>query len=787
MGSSMTRFENLTACGSAALAGLFLCAAVVDEPAVDPEAGAVAADASTPMEPPRASDAEENPELTEASLAPVFAEEPMRSARDKLDQGRFAEALALLPEEGIDGLEGRFLRAMALSKAGRSQEAAEAFARLATSWPALSDRCHFYSGVAWEEAGNQELAVAAFEAIDEGSIFYLDARRNLAQLLKRRADRPRIIEALRPVTALAGSRDETDSTGDALFELAELLEAEGDHQAAAEAFLKDWVDHPASRTSVSALERARRLGGEPSAEQRILRGEALLETHQSRQAMEILRPIVESPPKGLSTDWVCRARFALGKSFRKMRAQGKALATLQVVIEQCEPGSDPWARSLYLAGSLTSSRDAQKAVRYFQLLAQEAPEHTLADDALFLEADLLSRQGRSEQARIALQRLVKLYPDGDFRAEALFRLFWVDRASGRLDRGLKILGQLEREAAGGLGDESEERAAYWIGRTLVDLGRPADGAAKYEALLQDHPASYYSTLARSRLIEIAPERVPALAAETEFLPVAPSAGLKIPLSAIGNDRHLVSALALTRMGFSEMATEELLFVDRTPLKSAEPPWGLRLLVMLLARNGEIRIAHIIARTELQRDLTGSLNPGNLEVWHIAYPLAYRATIDRRGQEAGLDPDLLQALIREESALNPKARSWAGAVGLCQVMMPTAREVARWLRIKERLTAERLHDPDLNVQLGATYLARLMRRFNGNLALALAAYNAGGGAVGGWLKASERSDLDEFIEEIPVSETRHYVKRVLRSYAAYQLLYGRSAKAAFLEKSILATR
>jgi soluble lytic murein transglycosylase len=83
----------------------------------------------------------------------------------------------------------------------------------------------------------------------------------------------------------------------------------------------------------------------------------------------------------------------------------------------------------------------------------------------------------------------------------------------------------------------------------------------------------------------------------------------------------------------------------------------------------------------------------------------------------------------------------------------------------------LTDPATNIRIGAAYLGQLLARYGRQPALALAAYNAGGGAVGRWLDARGALELDEFVEEIPIDETRGYVKRVLRTFAAYRLLSG----------------
>jgi soluble lytic murein transglycosylase len=158
----------------------------------------------------------------------------------------------------------------------------------------------------------------------------------------------------------------------------------------------------------------------------------------------------------------------------------------------------------------------------------------------------------------------------------------------------------------------------------------------------------------------------------------------------------------------------------------------------------------------------------VRLWRIAYPAAFRAEVLRWSKAAGVPPDLLQALMREESALDPSVISQAGAVGLTQLMPTTAAAVARRLGMGA-MSSQTLTDPGTNIRIGAAYLGELLARYGKQPALALAAYNAGGGAVGRWLEARGGLELDEFVEEIPIDETRGYVKRVLRSFAAYRLL------------------
>ena len=93
-----------------------------------------------------------------------------------------------------------------------------------------------------------------------------------------------------------------------------------------------------------------------------------------------------------------------------------------------------------------------------------------------------------------------------------------------------------------------------------------------------------------------------------------------------------------------------------------------------------------------------------------------------------------------------------------------------LKIK-RPTQAQLLDPDLNIRIGAAYLSGLVSQFKGVKPYSVASYNAGPGAVNRWRKDMPAAEVDEWVENIPLTETRGYVKRVLRSYNTYKLLYG----------------
>ncbi len=152
---------------------------------------------------------------------------------------------------------------------------------------------------------------------------------------------------------------------------------------------------------------------------------------------------------------------------------------------------------------------------------------------------------------------------------------------------------------------------------------------------------------------------------------------------------------------------------------------------------------------------------------LYYPLDYSDAIEEHAKERDLDPNLVRALILQESYFNPRARSSVGATGLMQLMPPTAKEHAARLRIP--FAVSRLENPDVNVTLGTYHLRMLVTMFRGNTYFAVASYNAGQGNVMKWRRAAPNKPTDEFLESIPFQETRNYVKRVTMLRSSYERL------------------
>ena len=145
---------------------------------------------------------------------------------------------------------------------------------------------------------------------------------------------------------------------------------------------------------------------------------------------------------------------------------------------------------------------------------------------------------------------------------------------------------------------------------------------------------------------------------------------------------------------------------------------------------------------------------------LRFPLPYDREIEAAAKETSLPREWLYTVLRTESLYDPRAVSRAGALGLLQLMLPTARQVAQRAGLP-RPQRDDLFKPEVNIGLGARYLRELLERFEQRFILTLAAYNAGPNRVPRWLP-EKAVEADIWIENIPYNETRTYVQQALSS-------------------------
>jgi soluble lytic murein transglycosylase len=163
----------------------------------------------------------------------------------------------------------------------------------------------------------------------------------------------------------------------------------------------------------------------------------------------------------------------------------------------------------------------------------------------------------------------------------------------------------------------------------------------------------------------------------------------------------------------------------------------------------------------------------------AVPKSYGQWIESEAKKYNLDPLLIRGLIRQESAYSLRAVSTSNAMGLMQMIPPTAEEIARKLKMKVHIPDD-MYRPEINVPMGTFYVSDMLNQFSQNVPMALGAYNAGPVRLKSWLelrpevaalKEKHSSDvLDElWFDELPWTETSFYIKAILRNVLIYQLI------------------
>ncbi len=155
-----------------------------------------------------------------------------------------------------------------------------------------------------------------------------------------------------------------------------------------------------------------------------------------------------------------------------------------------------------------------------------------------------------------------------------------------------------------------------------------------------------------------------------------------------------------------------------------------------------------------------------------YPKKYEELVEKYSKQNNIDPLLTFAIIKAESNFNENVVSSSKAIGLMQLMEPTAEEIANKEGYIEYIVKESLYKPEVNIKIGIKYFSNLVNIYDGNINLALAAYNAGIGNVESWMKQGIIKKDGSDLENIPYKETNNYVRKILRDYEIYKYLYNK---------------
>lgn len=149
-----------------------------------------------------------------------------------------------------------------------------------------------------------------------------------------------------------------------------------------------------------------------------------------------------------------------------------------------------------------------------------------------------------------------------------------------------------------------------------------------------------------------------------------------------------------------------------------------------------------------------------------YPLKYNQYVEKYSEEFEVDKYLVYAIIKGESNFDKNASSSKNAIGLMQLLQETADEIGEKMGIEE----VDLYNEETNIKIGTKYISDLIKIYDGNINLAIIAYNAGTGNVNKWIENGTIKEDGSDIENVPYKETNMYIRKVLRDYKIYQYIY-----------------
>jgi soluble lytic murein transglycosylase len=369
-------------------------------------------------------------------------------------------------------------------------------------------------------------------------------------------------------------------------------------------------------------------------------------------------------------------------------------------------------------------RDPEAAMERWQNLKQKYQFFGEDENYVLRKLGILAAKHHLPQA-VAWLSAVSANPNDQELAE------WRVRAAlrnGDWDRAEYFLTALP------LGVQEEEEWRYWKARILEHKNRIVAARKEYERLAQSR--SYYGFLASDHI------------------------GVSYSMQHKSVDAKPAELNTMSRRQDVGVA-HELLEVGDTV--NARRQWNW--LTQRLSRRN-LQVAAVIAKNWgwYDRAILTVSKSGHMDDLDLRFPLLYRDKVEKNADNVGLDPGWIFGVMRQESAFIKDARSPVGALGLMQLMPYTGRATARRLKLNIRSRSAILN-VDNNLKLGSAYLKRVLDRTDGNQTLATASYNAGPHKVRRWLPKQDM-DADIWVESIPYTETRHYIKNVFGYAAIY---------------------
>lgn len=533
----------------------------------------------------------------------------------------------------------------------------------------------------------------------------------------------------------------------------------GQYDVATAAFLRVYDDFPASPEAINALKGLQQLVPDfsPVTPERrtiaLARADALFAARKftdAKKAYDAVRPLTA----GNDRDHIDLRRAQIDAQSRRQTA---ALTILEKLVTDSSVKDE--AEYVRL-GVLRDLRRLTAYIAGVRAFVDRNPDPAFAEAALNDLGTHYILEDEDEKSAEVFTEQYERFPAGPFAPRAAWKAGWWAFANDNYAETVRLF---ERAAVEHRRSDYRSGWVYWAARAHERLGERDLAVAGYRQTIADYGNSYYGREATRALAALQSATRPAGTGAVENVQaVSRRWASELDPGSPPSNAALIQSL-LTAQLWTD-AIGEIRLVQR---REGTSPVLEATLAYALNRNGDLRPAiSAMKRAYPQYMADGVTLPRELAT--VLFPVAHWDLIQKYSAEKKLDPFLVAALVAQESTFDAKIRSAANAWGLMQILPSTGQRYARRLKISPFSTA-RLTQPEVNVKIGTTYFAELVEQF-GDVAPALAAYNAGENRVERWLDERPGVDRDEFIDGIPFPETQGYVKKILGTAEDYRVLY-----------------
>ena len=658
-----------------------------------------------------------------------------------------AEKIDALPAAVRDKPEVKYARARAALGAGDPTKARDLLAGLEQALPSIADDVKRYRAEACAIAGPHAEAAAFF------------ARSSRARDLARAADayeRAGDLAAARKMAerAVTVAQKASSKSAEATARAARSRLAQGGPTGAAAMADLRWIatyapGTPEGRAARETLDKTKTALTAREVEARI---EALLDAARGEEALAE----IEGPLGALLPSPVKLHLHAM--SLYKARRYAEATTAFE---KAAKGGTGREAEELhYAARALARSERDDDAIKKHREVAKRFKTTPWGDRSAFLAAQLLAQTGKYKEATQAFTAYMGAFPRGERKDDAEYERALAMLSGDDPRQARQILAKLEADSK----RDDTARLVELQGVAALRSGQKEVAIRLWNKVIRTAPLSWASAMARARLAQAGEAPPPVME------PEPPAASVPVD-GRLPESVALLASLGLDADAESALMANEQTFAAPYSGHESEALCGMYGKLSRAKRRYKVGSA-AVAYTTLMR----TPSPSERWAWECVYPDPYREHVRGTEQERGLPFGLVHAVMRQESAFDPSIASPAGAVGLLQIIPPTAKAIAREIEPTAPPPGEMdLGNPEISVRYGGYYLSKLLAMFEGSVPLAAAAYNAGPKIVSHWLAVGKDLDADVFVARIPYEETRNYVARVTGNLQRYQWLSGGNDK------------